>query len=211
MNDNVIAFGCSFTFGDELDDLPNWYEDMEDERNFMPQKLKYHQPSKKSYPYILGNLLSCKVENYGWRGGSNDRIFRTFFDHILNNKKKSIYVIQWTFSHRTEIWSNKGGFYSGITLNLIEEDKNAKEYYEEYYDENDVKRRLVRYMWSVDAICKEFNQKLYQFHPIADEQIENELPKSVLDTKKILELVDGKIHPTEQGHKNLAKYIRSLI
>ena len=45
---NVIAFGCSFTFGNDLDDLPDWEKDMKDERNFLPLKLKYHRPSKKS-------------------------------------------------------------------------------------------------------------------------------------------------------------------
>ena len=39
----IVAFGCSFTFGDELDDLPKWYEDFDDKRNFMPEKEKYHK------------------------------------------------------------------------------------------------------------------------------------------------------------------------
>ena len=30
----IVAFGCSFTFGDELNDLPKWYEDFDDKRNF---------------------------------------------------------------------------------------------------------------------------------------------------------------------------------
>ena len=30
----VVVFGCSFTFGDELDDLPKWYEDFDDEIPF---------------------------------------------------------------------------------------------------------------------------------------------------------------------------------
>ena len=49
---------------------------------------KYEKASKKSYPYVLGSFLDFEVENNGWRGGSNDRIFRTFFDHLINNKKE---------------------------------------------------------------------------------------------------------------------------
>ena len=76
----ITSFGCSFTFGEELDDLPDWFNDKSDKRNYMPLKLKYEKASKKSYPYVLGSFLDFEVENNGWRGGSNDRIFRTFFN-----------------------------------------------------------------------------------------------------------------------------------
>ena len=122
--EKLIAFGCSFTFGANLDDLPEWYSDESDTRNFMPLKLKYNTPSKKSYPYVIGSLLNCEVENYGWRGGSNDRIFRTFFDHVISNKESSIYIIQWTFPHRTEFWSNDSNFYVGIVPSFVDIDQD---------------------------------------------------------------------------------------
>ena len=206
---NLISFGCSFTFGDELDDLPDWYEDMEDERNFMPHKLKYHKPSKKSYPYILGSFLDFDVENNGWRGGSNDRIFRTFFDHVLNNKKNSIYVIQWTFPDRTEFWSNKKQFYVGVVPTLIDKDEYTKEHYLNYHDENDVLSRLVRYIWSVDAICEKNNHKLLQFMPIENNL--NGLSDTILNTDEIMKIVDYQVHPTEEGHKKLAEYLTREI
>ena len=40
----------------------------------------------------MGSLLGCDVKNYGWSGGSNDRIFRTFFDHILSPNSKYVSV-----------------------------------------------------------------------------------------------------------------------
>jgi len=221
---NVIAFGCSFTFGEELDDLPEFYNDKSDERNYMPLKLKYHRPSKKSYPYIMGSLLGCDVKNYGWSGGSNDRIFRTFFDHILNNKKKSIYVIQWTFPHRSEIWSNESQFYVGIVPSLIDRNEDTKRFYKDCYDENDVRDKLLRYIWSVDSVCKEFNHKILQFLPIGGDNMGwdgdnldskcplfNNLPNSFLNTKVVREKVDYKMHPTEHGHKKLAEYLSKGI
>ena len=30
-----MAYGCSFTFGAELDDLPKWHTDLTDKRNFI--------------------------------------------------------------------------------------------------------------------------------------------------------------------------------
>ena len=129
----IVAFGCSFTFGEELDDLPKWYGDMEDKRNFMPHKEVYDTPSKKSYPSIMGNILKCDVENYGWRGGSNDRIFRKFFDNILLNNTPSTYVVQWTFPHRTEIYSTKNGYYEGIVPVNVSWHDDSKIFYERFY------------------------------------------------------------------------------
>jgi len=216
----IVAFGCSFTFGDELDDLPKWYEDMNDERNFMPQKVKYHKPSKKSYPYIMGKLLDCDVENYGWRGGSNDRIFRTFFNHILENKNPSKYVVQWTFPHRTEIYSVENQYYVGIVPTLIDSNIDCKRYYKHYYDVIDTRNKLQRFIWSVDSVCKQLGHEIIQFMPIGVEDLNwdgvqvdnkfvpfNNLPDSFLDTNIIREKVNYKIHPTEGGHRKLAEYI----
>jgi len=206
---NVIAFGCSFTFGNDLDDLPDWEKDMKDERNFLPLKLKYHRPSKKSWPYVMGSILDCDVENYGYSGGSNDRIFRTFFDHILNNKKKSIYVIQWTFPHRSEIWSNEYQSYVGFSPSFVDGNVDTKKFYKDCYNENEVINKLLRYIWSVDSVCKEFGHELIQFMPIENKF--DILPNSFLNTKEVMALVENKIHPTEEQHKRLAEYLSKGI
>jgi hypothetical protein len=220
----IVAYGCSFTFGDELDDLPEWYNDLTDKRNFMPEKLKYHKPSKKSYPYVMGKILNYEVENYGWRGGSNDRIFRTFFEHILNNTKESIYVIQWTFPHRTEVWSNKIQYYEGIVPTITDWHEASNLYYRNHYDANDTIKKLIRYIWSVDSLSKQFQQKIIQFIPIGiedlgwdgvsmeyDFKLLDNLPDSFLDTQQIRNLVNYKIHPSEEGHELLGKYLVEKI
>ncbi len=215
--EKLIVFGCSFTFGENLDDLPEWYNDETDPRNYMPLKLKYNTPSKKSYPFVIGSLLNCEVENYGWRGGSNDRIFRTFFDHVISNKESSIYIIQWTFPHRTEFWSNDSNSYVGIVPSFVDINQDdeainfAKKYYKKYYSSDDVKDKLVRYIWSVDTICNQFNHRIYQFFPIKGFDLDMKLPTSFLQTNKILDLVKEKIHPDERGHIELANYLRKLI
>ena len=220
----IVAYGCSFTFGAELDDLPKWHKDLTDKRNFMPQKLKYYKPSKKSWPYVMGSILDCDVENYGWSGGSNDRIFRTLFEHILNNDKKSTYIVQWTFPHRTELWSSEKKYYVGIVPTFITDKyhlfKPAKTFYKHYFDEKDVSDKLLRFIWSVDSVCKQFGHEIIQFMPIGVEDMGwdgvnvdkeftplDNLPDSFLDTEIIRKKVDYKIHPTEDGHRELAKYI----
>ena len=153
----IVSFGCSFTFGDDLDDLPKWYNDFEDERNFMPQKEKYHKPSKKSYPYIIGELLECDVENNGWRGGSNDRTFRKFFEHLLITNKRNTYIIQWTYPFRTEIWYSEGNYYWGVVPSFagqLEEDLRGRGdiseiYYKENFDEEESKKKLLRLLLKI--------------------------------------------------------------
>jgi len=211
----IVAFGCSFTFGEELDDLPEWYGDMDDKRNFMPHKEVYDTPSKKSYPSIMGDLLKCDVENYGWRGGSNDRIFRKFFDNILLNDNPSTYVVQWTFPHRTEIYSTKNGYYEGIVPVNVSWHEDSKIFYERYFDENEEKDKLIRYIWTIHSVCKELGHKLIQFFPISVEELillkarvgEKGLPDTFIDDDEIIKKVDNMVHPTEDGHKKLAEYL----
>ena len=207
----ITSFGCSFTFGEELDDLPDWFNDKSDKRNYMPLKLKYEKASKKSYPYVLGSFLDFEVENNGWRGGSNDRIFRTFFDHLINNKKKTIYTIQWTFPHRTEYWSEKSNEFLGIVPEMIDSKSDresvlyAKDYYSKFQNDDKDMEKLTKYIWSVDSLCKQFGHELIQFMPIENEL--DMLPDSFLNSMEIMTLVEDKIHPTEEQHKRLAKYL----
>ncbi len=219
-SNKIVAYGCSFTFGEELDDLPDWFNDKSDKRNYMPDKLIYHKPSKKSWPYVMGDILGYEVENYGWSGGSNDRIFRMIFEHIFNNDKKSTYVVQWTFPHRTEVWSEENQYYIGLVPTLIDSHIDCKRYYKHYYDEIDTRNKLRRFIWSVDSVCKQLGHEIIQFMPIGVEDLNwdgvqvdnkftplNNLPDSFLDTNTIREKVNYKIHPTEDGHRELAKYI----
>ena len=211
----ITSFGCSFTFGEELDDLPDWFNDKSDKRNYMPLKLKYEKASKKSYPYVVGSFLDFEVENNGWRGGSNDRIFRTFFDHLINNKKKTIYTIQWTFPHRTEYWSEKRNMFRGIVpdFNTDFKKQNSKkesivyssEYYSKFQNDDVDNKKLLRYIWSVDSLCKQFGHELIQFMPVENKL--DMLPESFLNSMEIMTLVENKIHPTEEQHKRLAKYL----
>ena len=149
----ITSFGCSFTLGGLLNN------------------------SKKSYPYELGRMLEDEfdVQNNSSVDESNDRIFRTFFEHLIGSKQKNIYTIQWTFQDRAEF-------------------KN---------DSIDSKK-LLRYIWSVDSLCKQFGHELIQFMPIENKL--DMLPDSFLNTKEIMTLVENNTQPTEEQHTKLGKY-----
>ena len=69
--------------------------------------------------------------------------------------------------------------------------------------------KLLRYIWSVDSVCKEFGHELIQFMPIENKF--DILPNSFLNTKEVMALVENKIHPTEEQHKRLAEYLSKDI
>ena len=185
----------------------------------MPDKLIHHKPSKKSWPYIVGDTLGYQVENYGWSGGSNDRTFRMLSEHILNTDTKNTYIVQWSFPHRTEYWSEKANMFLGIVPDFNTDFKNQNpnhesivyslEYYSKYQNDDVDNKKTLRYIWSVDSLCKQFGHELIQFMPIENEF--DKLPDSFLDTKQILKLVKSKMHPTENGHRELAKYLQTKI
>ena len=163
----------------------------------------------------MGNTLGYQVENYGWSGGSNDRTFRMLSEHILTTNTKNIYIVQWSFPHRTEYWSEEENMFLGIVpdfnIDFKKQNPNhesivySSEYYSKYQNDAVDNRKLLRYSWIVDSLCKQFGHELIQFMPIENEF--DNLPDSFLDTKQILKLVNSKMHPTENGHKDLAKYI----
>ena len=134
-----------------------------------------------------------------------------FFKHLLNNDKSTTYIIQWTFPFRTEVWYSKGNYYSGIVPTF--EDKFSKRYYKENFNEIDSRERLIRYMWSVDSVCKQFEHELIQFIPLSRDEFDYNLkiPKTLLNTDKIRKLVNDRNHPTEGGHRRLAKYLTRRI
>ena len=181
----------------------------------MPDKLIHHKPSKKSWPYIVGNTLGYQVENYGWSGGSNDRTFRMLSEHILTTNTKNIYIVQWSFPHRTEYWSEEENMFLGIVpdfnIDFKKQNPNHEsivyslEYYSKYQNDDVDNRKLLRYSWIIDSLCKQYGHELIQFMPIENKF--NILPDSFLDTKEVMKLVKNKMHPTENGHKDLAKYI----
>lgn len=61
------------------------------------------------WPEVLGNKLNLKVINIAENGSSNERIFRSTMEWVIENKDKiedTIIVIGWTVSDRWEWWDN---------------------------------------------------------------------------------------------------------
>ena len=84
---NILAFGDSFTYGEELS---NREED--------------------SWPSVLAKKLNATVVNYAEPGGSNDKIVRRLIRALSNNKPADLVVIGWSSPGRTEYCDTDGVF-----------------------------------------------------------------------------------------------------
>ena len=125
----LIAFGCSITYGEGLDDCWNAPD---------PGPV----PSKFAWPALLGTHLNKEVVNLGIPGASNKHIWHT----ILNTSIKSTdtVVILWTHSARSCIIKSKEHVNrllpSDATPNkglLSERVKRNKHYYKRLYNNYD--------------------------------------------------------------------------
>ena len=81
----------------------------------------------------------------------------------------------------------------------------SSEYYSKFQNDDVDNKKLLRYIWSVDSLCKQFGHELIQFMPVENKL--DMLPESFLNSMEIMTLVENKIHPTEEQHKRLAKYL----
>jgi hypothetical protein len=81
----LVAFGCSFTYGDALPD------------NF-DLKGTGPKPSEFAWPAVLGNMLSLEVDNQGRSGASNFEILYNILRYKFD--PSDIVVIMWSFPDR---------------------------------------------------------------------------------------------------------------
>jgi len=97
----LVVNGCSFS---RHPHEPNHV------RNTFPSDKDYYDyVFSKRYSTLLADKLNVKEVNLSTGGSSNDRIFRTTYDWIQENKEKvkdTLFVIGLTDSLRKDLWSN---------------------------------------------------------------------------------------------------------
>jgi hypothetical protein len=83
---NIVTFGDSFTYGEELSDTNN------------------------AWPAVLASMMGAGCNNLGTRAASNDEILRKLVTHTMTDVE-SVYVVAWTFPGRQE-YADATGHYS---------------------------------------------------------------------------------------------------
>ena len=115
----LIAFGCSNTYGQALEDC------------YVPPG-PGPRPSKTAWPNTLGNLLNCsEVINQSAPGASNKLIWKTIVD--FNFKQDDLVFIMWTHSDRHCFFTNDQHMSIGPWI----KNKANKFYYKVCYSEID--------------------------------------------------------------------------
>jgi hypothetical protein len=85
---NISCFGCSFTWGLEL-----------------------NNPQTQSWPVKLADQLTATVENYGQCAASNRAIARKLMVHLLDHTPDAV-VVMWTYPGRYEFVIDNNNFVS---------------------------------------------------------------------------------------------------
>ena len=91
----LVAFGCSNTYGQALNDCYN-----KKNKSYGPQASKF------AWPAILAKKLNLEVCNYGIPGASNKQIWNTVLDSKLYDT--DIVVILWSHLDRYCFFNEKG-------------------------------------------------------------------------------------------------------
>ena len=208
-NINSLFFcGCSFTYGEELD------ESIRELKNFAG---------------LLGTHYGVKVFNHAKPAGSNGRIVRKLFTElpkILDQKFTPMVVIAWTQYHRKEIFDVEQNCYRNV--DVPGRDMKCEPfdimYHTQYSnDAVDALQTLIAKL-SVQSFLKTITipyvfieafasvpktpEKYLHLEKLLDKQYI--IPTNLGDIYKGCEMGPGR-HPLEQGHQMIADYLISSI
>lgn len=152
----LLVNGCSYTYGDELDD-----------------------PINERWSTHLSSLLGSKIENIGSCGASNSKIFRTTMDALLSNGNDITgVIIIWSAFERCEFvnlsthhlfWKEgnpeedpwmqvspsrlDSRQYKSVTKKV----EGLKAYYNDLYTSEGGIWQTVNYMYWIKNLCDHFN------------------------------------------------------
>lgn len=230
MKTRLLAYGCSNTFGEGLDDI--WRPG----NGSVRYGINLGEPSRFAWPRELGRLMKFdRVHNLAEGGASNKKIWRNILQTEIDPIKDTV-VVQWTFVDRYTIFyddgsherflgndiDNKGGklrMSAGLALQKIKEDKNnrTKVWYEDYHTDHDA---------ILDSYCRISHTKYYldskgirNFHFINDKRwnwstapswIDPNVCKCLLFKKEHGVALDG-MHPGKKSQKKYAHTIYDSI
>ena len=138
----LVANGCSFVQGSGLHDpLPNW-----------PVK-----NVEGRFSDVLSKKLNCQEINIAAGGSGNDKIVRTTFEWVEQNKEKLDTLIILGLSHwtRKEIWVNEINEYD--KFKTVQEDFYYNEFVKKHLNYEQEMINLKRNLTMLDAYIKQVN------------------------------------------------------
>ena len=214
----LVGFGCSFTYGSELQD-----QDLEMDSEYYRANTPYRE--KHCWLGQLAEMSGCSFDNRSEPSGSNLSIqekFADWFDSRLPDSE-DVVCIAWTSHLRTSWWSDEeqrwvhDGFIRSKTEKFFR--ASFKEWVTSSYDRGATVTNHAKLF--VNSVCQANNIKIIQFNALAnvptpykfpnyhqgDQNMQDVLRKENINLEKNF-LAPGE-HPNEAGHKHYAKMLHS--
>ena len=138
----LVANGCSFVQGSGLHDpLPNW-----------PVK-----NVEGRFSDVLSKKLNCQEINIAAGGSGNDKIVRTTFEWVEQNKEKldTLIILGLSDWARKEIWVNEKNMYD--KFKLVQRDFYYNEFVKKHLNYEQEMINLKRNLTMLDAYIKQVN------------------------------------------------------
>jgi hypothetical protein len=204
----LIAYGCSFTYGDGLEDC--WD---------IKQKISGDTPSKFAWPQVLADKLGLECVNLGKPGSSikyaTNKVLETEF------QKDDIVVFLWPYFSRTCFFQDDGTErkLNPHTLNgwsrSIHEKRYAREYYEKFFTETDALKDGYLFINLANYHLTSLGIKSYHYsaqHTEINDLVRPDTPqwsdvKLLPRTFKFIDKGLDNIHPGSESHKLFAEGI----
>lgn len=199
----LIAFGCSFTYGEALPDNVS---------------LRYNiKPSQYAWPNILANKMGLECVNMGECGASNKKICHNI--HHFDFQQNDFIVIMWTTDNRSCVFHNQKKFMrilpGDMTLSpdhLLKGHTNRKtklfyQFFETDYDSHyDKYCRVNLAKYFLDT--KKLPNKHFKWFPDHDPLWSNvEMPYIDFINDKALD----NLHPGVKAHNAMATEILQYV
>jgi len=233
MIEKLVAFGCSWTFGDELDN-PELAEFKEDSK-YWDMNAEYRVAH--SYPGLIAKHYNLEVENLAFPGASLNSIRDTLIWYIANNDiSNTMFLLGLTEAWRCS-WNNSAHerdfndpewnthiHSSWLLHNDCIYDESWKETFRNYVD-NQVDdtlrwRNLNETLMLFDGVSARFQIPVIQFNML--EVIENSIPVPTYawpleEMRNYIQTQAGRAafapgrHPNEKGHEIISKRLIDYI
>lgn len=107
MIEYLYASGCSWTHGNGLHEDPIFVNSTSDPHSLLNEFSKY------AWPFRLGEMLNCQIQNDAFGAGSNPRMIRRTIEFLerypVKHRDKLLIVLGWSTLERNEIYVEEYG------------------------------------------------------------------------------------------------------
>lgn len=190
MQNRLITFGCSYTYGHGLPDC------------FVPPVNPGSKPSNMAWPSLIAGKIKLDLINFSKCGSSNLEILYNLL--TFDFKNTDLIIVMWSFSDRDMLFQNSEKISIGAW-----QDTNLVKRWALVHCKEDMAVRSWLYIHHASLYLKSKNLKFYNvfnnYHTLKNFQPDFiQLDSPPFDMSEKLDYALDNIHPGPLTHKNLA-------